>query len=188
MNPGSSASAVGRFDQDAWLAARGTTWPPDASCWSTLVTSQPRRLNLCTCRDALVLPEVELLVCSLQREQDAAGVPFVTHTVLYASRGGVLQAVLDVPTGAMLDDCAPKSPIPCRVALYLRVDGDAIRLEDTAGMASACDHPWVASSKPVPGISDWNSASGLRVRATYRRVCDSRGRYRWERDALRRAP
>ncbi|WP_437746764.1 hypothetical protein WMF39_18175 [Sorangium sp. So ce1504] len=112
----------------------------------------------------------------------------MTHTVLYASRGGALRAVLDVPTGAMLDDCAPGAPIPCRVALDVRVDGDAIQFEDAAGATSACDHPWITSNKPLPGATDGNIASRQRMRADYRRICSSRGRYVWQRGALRRAP
>lgn len=187
--PGSSANPgapAGRpFDQDAWLAARGATWLPDASCWSTLATSPPRRLNVCSCHGAIRLPEVELMVCSRAREPESGGAPAVTHTVLYAARGGAVRAVLDVPTGAMLDDCAPGAPFPCRVALDLRAEGDAIRFEEAAGATPACDHPGIAANTPLPGASDGNSASGQRVRAAYRRVCGARGRYVWQRDALR---
>ncbi|MGK4005189.1 hypothetical protein WMF31_21350 [Sorangium sp. So ce1036] len=186
--PGAGAPAGRPFDQDAWLAARGVAWRPDASCWSTLATSPPRRIHVCSCHEALSLPEIELMVCSRAREPDAAEGPFVTHTVLYAPRGGALEAVLDVPTGAMLDDCPPRSPIPCRVALELRVERGAIHLEEKSGAASACGHPGIMSSRPIPGASGWNSASGQRARAAYRRVCGARGRYGWERGMLRRAP
>ncbi|WP_437737528.1 hypothetical protein [Sorangium sp. So ce1335] len=189
LAPGTGASpgapAGGPFEKDAWLAAHGAAWRPDTSCWSTLATSPPRRLNVCSCRGAIRLPEVELMVCSHAREPESGGAPAVTHTVLYAARGGAIRAVLDVPTGAMLDDCAPGAPVPCRVALDLRAEGDAIRFEEAAGATLACDHPWIAASTPLPGASDWNSASGQRVRATYRRVCGARGRYVWQGDALR---
>ncbi|WP_437931410.1 hypothetical protein WMF37_19915 [Sorangium sp. So ce291] len=185
---GPGAPAGRPFDQDAWLAARGATWRPDDSCWSTLATSPPRRLNVCSCHGAIGLPEVELMVCSRAREPESGGAPAVTHTVLYAARGAAIRAVLDVPTGAMLDECAPGSPIPCRVALELRADGDAIRFEEAAGATSACDHPWIAANKPLQGASDGNSASGQRVRATYRRVCSSRGRYVSQRGSLHRVP
>ncbi|AUX42553.1 hypothetical protein SOCE26_039860 [Sorangium cellulosum] len=176
------------FDQEAWLNARGVAWRPDASCWSTLATNPPQRINLCTCRNALSLPEIELLVCSRGREQESGAVPFVTHTVLYAPRGGALHVVLDAPTGASLDECAPGTPIPCAVALTLRVEGGAIHLEDTAGTPSACDDPWIAGNKALPVGSSWNNTSAQHVRGTYRRVCASRGQYVWQRGALRRAP
>ncbi|WP_437291131.1 hypothetical protein [Sorangium sp. So ce406] len=188
MIPDPSAPARGPFDQDAWLASRGAAWRPDASCWSTLATSPPRRINMCSCHKTLRLAEIELMACSRGREQESSAVPFVTHTVLYASRGGALQAVLDAPTGATLDECAPDTAIPCSVALDLRVEGDAVRLEEPAGATPACDHPWIASNKPLPGATDGNSASRQRIRATYRRICSSRGRYVWQRGALRRAP
>ncbi|WP_437320875.1 hypothetical protein [Sorangium sp. So ce385] len=185
---GPSAPAGTPFDQDAWLAARGAAWRPDASCWSTLATSPPQRINMCSCHQALSLPEVELMVCSRAREPEFDAAPVVTHTVLYAARGGVLQAVLDVPTGATLDECAPGAPIPCSVVLELRVEGSSIRLDDTAGTTPACDHPWIAANSPLPGASGGSSASGQRVHAAYRRICSSRGRYVWQRGALRRAP
>ncbi|WP_437971219.1 hypothetical protein WMF04_18825 [Sorangium sp. So ce260] len=185
---GPSASPGKPFDQDAWLAARGVTWRPDASCWSTLATSPPQRLNECSCHKTLSLAEIELMVCSRAREQESTAVPFVTHTVLYTARGGALRAVLDVPTGAMLDDCAPGTPIPCSVALDLRVEGDAVRFEELAGTTPACDRPSIAANKPLPGTSGWNSASWQGARATYRRICNTRGRYVLQRGALRRAP
>jgi hypothetical protein len=188
MGTGPSAPADKRFDQDAWLSARGVRWQPDGSCWSTLATNPPQRLNMCACLNTLRLPEVELLVCSRGREQESEGVPFVTHTVLYAPRGDTLRVVLAVPTGATLDECAPGIPIPCAVVLNLRVDGAAIHLEDGAGPPSACDDPWIAGNKPLPGASPWNSPSGQRVRGIYRRVCGSRGRYIWKNGALRRTP
>jgi hypothetical protein len=189
VNPNPSAPGDKPFDQDAWLAARGAVWRPDASCWSTLATIPPQRLNMCSCHGALSLPEVELLECSRAREQDSTAVPFVTHTVLYAARGGAIRAVLDVPTRVTLDDCGPRSPIPCSVALDVRVEGDAVRFQETANRTtSACDHPSIAANKALPGASGWNSASWQRARATYRRICDTRGRYVWQRGALRRAP
>ncbi|WP_437682189.1 hypothetical protein [Sorangium sp. So ce131] len=185
---GPGAAVGSAFDQEAWLKARGITWRPDGACWSTLATNPPQRINMCTCRSALALSEIELLVCSRGREQESGAVPFVTHTVLYTPRGGALHVVLDVPTGATLDECAPGNPIPCAVALTLRVDGDAIRLEEAAGTPSACDDPWIAGNKPLPVGSPWDGASAQQVRGTYRRVCGSRGRYTWQRGALRRAP
>ncbi|KYF87956.1 hypothetical protein BE17_44320 [Sorangium cellulosum] len=143
---------------------------------------------MCSCHGAIGLPEVELMVCSRAREPESGGAPAVTHTVLYAARGAAIRAVLDVPTGAMLDECAPGSPIPCRIALELRADGDAIRFEEAAGATTACDHPWVAANRSIPGPSDGNSASGQRVRAIYQRVCSSRGRYVWQRGSLHRVP
>ncbi|WP_437276072.1 hypothetical protein WME90_33160 [Sorangium sp. So ce375] len=188
MNPNPSTPVGKPFDQNAWLAARGAVWRPDASCWSTLATIPPQRLNMCSCHGALSLSDVELMECSRGREQDSTAVPFVTHTVLYAARGGALQPVLDVPTSATLDDCAPGTPIPCSVALELRIEGGAVRFADPAGMTPACDHPSIAANKPLPGASGWNSASWHRARATYRRICSARGRYVWQRGALRRAP
>ncbi|WP_437588393.1 hypothetical protein [Sorangium sp. So ce1000] len=184
------STPVGKpFDQDSWLAARGVTWRPDASCWLTLATSPPQRLNDCLCRKTLDLPEAELMVCSRAREPEAEVLPAVLHTVLYAARGGALRAVLDVPTSVTLDDCAPRTPIPCSIALDVRVEGDAVRFEEPANRTMpACDHPWIASNKPIPGAAGWNSASWQRARATYRRICDTRGRYVWQRGALRRAP
>ncbi|WP_441290184.1 hypothetical protein ACSRUE_06050 [Sorangium sp. KYC3313] len=94
LNTNPSAPGNKPFDQDAWLAARGAVWRPDASCWSTLDTTiPPQRLNMCSCHGALSLPEVELIECSRAREQDSTAVPFVTHTVLYAARGGAIRAV-----------------------------------------------------------------------------------------------
>lgn len=188
MSADPSAPADKRFDQDTWLSARGVRWQPDKSCWSTVATNPPQRLNVCACHDALHLPEVELLVCSRGREQESEAVPFVTHTVLYAPRGGTLRVVLDVPTGATLDECAPGTPIPCAVMLGLRVDGAAIHLEEGTGAPSACDDPWISADKPLPGASAWNSPSGQRVRGIYRRVCGARGRYTWQRGVLRHAP
>lgn len=188
MAAGPSTPVGKPFDQEAWLTARGAVWRPDASCWSTLTTIPPQRLNMCSCREALSLREIELMVCSRGREQDSTAVPFVTHTVLYAARGGALRAVLDVPTSAMLDECAPGTPIPCSVALDLRVEGDAVRFEAPVGTTPACDHPSIARNKPFPGASGWNSASWQGAPATYRRICNTRGRYVWQRGALRRAP
>lgn len=128
------------------------------------------------------------MVCSRAREPESEAAPVVTHTVLYAARGGVLQAVIDVPTGAMLDECAPGAPIPCSVVLDLRAEGSSIRFDDTAGTTPSCDHPSIAVNKPLPGASGWNSASLERARATYRRICNTRGRYVWQRGALRRVP
>ncbi|WP_437603170.1 hypothetical protein WMF28_16280 [Sorangium sp. So ce590] len=188
MSAGPSAPAGKPFDQDAWLAARGVTWRPDASCWSTLAAVPPQRLNVCSCHGALSLSAVELMVCPRAREPESEAAPVATHTVLYAARGGALRAVLDVPTGAMLDECAPGTPIPCSVALDLRVEGDAVRFEEPAGTTPACDHPSNATNKSLPGASGWNSASGQGAPATYRRICNTRGRYVWQRGALRRAP
>ncbi|WP_437528588.1 hypothetical protein WME79_45950 [Sorangium sp. So ce726] len=108
--------------------------------------------------------------------------------VLSGRRGGALRAALDVPTSAMLDDCGPDTPIPCSVALDVRVEGDAVRFEEPARTTPTCDHPSITANRPLPGPSHWNSASWQRARAAYRRICSTRGRYVWQRGALRRAP
>ncbi|WP_231864569.1 hypothetical protein WMF27_43815 [Sorangium sp. So ce281] len=178
------------FDVDDWLTARGVRWRPDAACWSMLAVSPPQPVNDCSCSGTLVLPDAELLVCWRGREQKAALVPFVAHTVLYVAEGSALRPVLDVPSSAALDDCAPQNPAICRVAIVPRVEEGVLRFSDSAAAAagSSCDDALNAVDAAHRSAAPESRAAWQSARDVYRRVCSGRGRYTWKGRALRRAP
>ncbi|WP_437675080.1 hypothetical protein [Sorangium sp. So ce131] len=182
------------FDVDAWLAARGLTWRPDKSCWSSIPVAGAPLLNACSCDRALEMPGAphEVLVCTLGHEQPvSAAFPFVEHTVLYVKHERSLRPVLDLPTAASIEECPP-NVAGCRAEIAPVVDGDAIRFVDAPRprgvTAPTCDQAIASVERDLRELPEAKRAPLRKVLAGYRQICGARGRYRWRDGVFRRAP
>ncbi|WP_437711795.1 hypothetical protein WMF45_41360 [Sorangium sp. So ce448] len=182
------------FDVDAWLAARGLTWQPDKSCWSSVPVAGAPLLNACTCNRALQMPDEprEVLVCTVGRDQPvSAAFPFIEHTVLYVAHGRGLRPVLDIRTAASIEECPPNVS-GCRAEIAPVVDGDAIRFADaprpSGVIAPTCADAIASVEGDMRKLPEAKRGPLRQVLAGYRQICGARGRYHWRKGAFRRTP
>ena len=86
------------LDLDAWLREHHARFPRDKSCTGVPLGGGPIA-TLCRCQKELRLPDTDALFLSCSRQHEDPAYGWSTNTVLYAVEGGVLRAVLDIPSG-----------------------------------------------------------------------------------------
>jgi hypothetical protein len=183
------------FSADTWLRDHGIAhWDHDAACWT-------QALNQCECHGSLTLatePRLDLLACSRTREPHGP-VPRITHTVLYAADRGRLRLALDVATRASTGIEHIPSPSASEaqndewlfgndVRLDVSVDGaDVVILDIGDGPRRSTPDPRYTCGAVVLRVAQADP-SGVRyvadkdvaeIQRTYRSVCASAGRWRW---------
>jgi hypothetical protein len=120
----------------------------------------------------------ELLACTTSRERPQTGrVPFVEELIVYAVAARRLEPLLRLPIGAAMDDCLPGLERACRLVLGTASEPDALVVrERTPG---DCREAFAT-------LGRWPGGPDRGARATYQRICASRGRYEWRAGRLTR--